>query len=154
MPPRKMMIATDNEKSHARTSLTMTRAMSEDIALKVRKIKIDIDGNCVNLTYSEWQEFISYVWSDEIWIIAMNMAIEKAKEEKIDLNHNKEFLRLISERSPSELKLEFKKTHPIARLALMDVIDKKPPEPEPERKYEDLWLTPEQQRKKYRKKGS
>ena len=98
--PRKMMVPTeDKEGTYGRTSLTMTRSMSEDIALKIRKIKQDIDNNSVTLTYSEWQEFVTYTWNDEIWIGAINYAIEKAKELKLDLNHNVEFLKLISERT-------------------------------------------------------
>ena len=149
--PRRMMVPSDEKEGYGKTSLTMTRAMSEDIALKIRKIKKDIDNNKIKLSYSEWQEFVSYCWSDDIWIMAMNTAIEMAKDENLDLNHKKEFLRLISEKSPSELKIEFKKTHPIARLALMDVIDKKPPKPEKPRKYADLWLTPKELEEKYKK---
>ena len=145
--PQQMMIPSDEDKGFGKTSLTMTRAMSEDIALKVRKIKEDIDANKINLSYSSWQEFVSYCWSDDIWIMAINRAIELAKQQNLDLNHNAEFLGLISERSPSELKMEFKKTHPIARLALMDIIDKKPPKNEKPRKYEDLWLTPEERKR-------
>jgi len=151
--PQQMMVPNDEEKGFGKTSLTMTRAMSEDIALKIRKIKNAIDSNTINLSYSEWQELVSYCWSDDIWIMAMNMAIEMAKDEKIDLNHCKDFLKLISERTPSELKIEFKKTHPIARLSLMDIIDKQPPKTEKPRRYEDLWLTPEERKRSHREDG-
>jgi hypothetical protein len=127
------MVPNDDEKGYGKTSLKMTRSLAEDIALKVRKIKRDIDDGTVNLTYSEWQEFISYCWSDDIWIMAFNKAIEMCKKANIDLNKNVEFLAMISERTPSELKNEFKKTHPIARMSLMDIIDKKPKKDEPEK---------------------
>ena len=144
------MTPDDESKGHARTSLTMTRSMSEDIGLKVKKTLEQIDNDTISFSYTQWQEFVTYCWSDEIWCMAMNKAIRMAKEKKIDLNTNKEFLNIISEKSLSELKNEFRKTHPIARLALMDLIDKKPKKPEIQRKYEDLWLTPKELREKYR----
>jgi len=146
------MIPTDEKEGYAKTSLKMTRSMSEDIGLKVKKVLEEIDKETVNLSYTEWQWFVSQCWSDEVLIAAMGRAIQKAKNVKLDLNKNKEFLQFVSEKSPSELKNEFRKTHPIARLSLMDLVDKKPPEKQPERKYEDLWMTPEEIRKKYRKK--
>lgn len=144
------MIPSDDDKTTAKTSLIMTRSMSEDIGLKVKKTLESIDKKTINYSYAQWQEYVSYIWSDDIWIMALNKAIRLSKESEVDLNRNKYFLDLIWEMSPTELKNEFKKTHPIARLALMDLIDKKPPKPERRRKYEDLWLTPKELREKYK----
>ena len=147
-----MMIPSDDDKGYAKTSLTMTRAMSEDIGLKLKKTLEEIDAKTVNMSHVEWKELVSYCWCDEIWIMAMNIAISRCREEDINLNTNKEFLKIISERSLSELKNEFRKTHPIAKMSLMDIVRKKPPEPEPERKYEDLWLTPKELKEKHKRK--
>lgn len=132
-------IVDDERDSHAKTSLKMTRSISEDIGMKIKKILEDIDNGTVNLTYTQWQELISYCWNNEIWIMAMNKAIRKCKDYNIDLNRNKEFLNLIVEMTPSELKKEMRKTHPIARLSLMDIVDKKPPKPKPKRQVENIW---------------
>jgi len=147
------MTPTDEKEGYAKTSLRMTRSMSEDIGLTVKKILEEIDNETINRSYTDWQWFISQCWSDDILIAAMGQAIQKAKKVKLDLNKNKAFLRFISEKTPSELKNEFRKTHPIARLALMDIVDKKPKEPEKKRKYEDLWMTEEELRKKHKNEG-
>jgi len=144
------MIPTDDREGYAKTSLSMTRSMSEDIGLKVKKILEDIDAGTVNLSYTEWQWFISECWCDDIWIMAINKAIIKCREVELDLNLCKEFLMIIQEMSATELKNEFKKTHPIAKLSLMDIVDKKPPKPQPGRVYEDLWLTPKELREKHK----
>lgn len=133
------MIENDEKSGYAKTSLKMTRSMSNDIALSAKKILSDIDENKVDLNYSEWQEFVSYYWSDEIWIDAINKAINMANEIDLDLNKNGAFLKLISTRTFPELKKEMKKKHPIAGLSLMDAVLKKPPEPEPVKKVKDLW---------------
>ena len=52
--------------------------------------------------------------------------------------------------TPSELKTAFKNIHSIAGMSLMDIINKKPPAPTRERKYEDLWLTPKELKEKYK----
>ena len=130
MVKRQQMTPTDESSGYAKTSLTMTRSMSEDIGLKIKKILEDIDNNKVDLTYTQWQELISYCWNDEVWIMAMNKTIRQCKIYNIDLNRNVEFLNIIVEMTPSELKNEFRKTHPIARLSLMDIVDKQPPKPE------------------------
>ncbi len=137
--PGQRTIIDDEQESHAKTSLRMTRSMSEDIGLKIKKIMEDIDNNKVNLSYTEWQWFISQCWNDEIWIMAINKAIRQCKEYGIDLNRNKEFLNLIAEMTPFELKNEFRKTHPIARLSLMDIVDKKPPKPKKDVTLESLF---------------
>jgi len=144
------MIPTSDDSGFQKTSLTMTRAMADDIGLKVKKILEDIDNKTINQSYTDWQWFISECWSDDIWIMAMNKAIIKCKEIKLDLNCCKNFLDIIQEMSPTELKNEFKKTHPIARLSLMDIVNKKQPKPKPERLYEDLWLTPKELRDKHK----
>lgn len=139
MMPKGQMIPDDEPKSFGRTSLTMTRSMSEDIGLKVKKTLEEIDSGKINYSFTQWQEFVTYCWSDEIWIKAMNKAIRLCKNYDIDMNKNIAFLNIISEMSLCELKDEFRKTHPIARLALMDLVDKKPPEPEKEFTVEDLF---------------
>jgi len=136
---QKQMVIGDDHTGYQKTSLQLTRSITEDIALKVRKVKNEIDNNNIDFNYSEWQEFISYCWNDDIWIMSMNKAIEMCKEEKLNLNKNREFLKIISEKSPSELKNSFKKSHIIARFSLMDTIYKKPPEKEEPRKAKDLW---------------
>ena len=151
--PYQRMIPTDETEGYAKTSLTMTRAMSEDIGLKVKKVLEDIANNTVALSYTEWQWMVSQAWCDEIWIMAMVKAIQMAKREGINLNKNVEFLNTISEMTASELKNEFRKTHPIAKLSLMDLIQKKPPEPEKPRKYEDLWLNPKELKEKYKRES-
>ena len=142
------MTPTDEKEGYAKTSLRMTRSMSEDIGLKVKKVLEEIDKKTVNLSYTDWQWFVSQCWNDEVLIAAMGRAIQKAKNVKLDLNKNKAFLQFISEKTPSELKNEFRKTHPIARLSLMDIVEKKPRKPEEKRKYEDLWLTPKELKEK------
>ena len=146
------MIPTDEKEGYAKTSLRMTRSMAEDIGLKVKKVLKEIDEKKVNLSYTDWQWFVSQCWNDEVLIAAMGRAIQKAKNVNLNLNKNKKFLQFISEKTPSELKNEFRKTHPLARLALMDIVDKKPREPEKGRKYEDLWLTPKELREKHKGK--
>ena len=49
--------------------------------------------------------------------------------------------------TPSELKKQFAKTHPIASLSIMLIPTKKPPGPEKKRNYEDLWKTAEELKK-------
>jgi len=148
--PKQMIPSEDTSGSYQRTSLTMTRSMSEDIGLKVKKTLESIDNGTIDYSYTQWKEFVSYCWSDEIWISALNKVIDRCKKYNIDLNKNDVFLDIIYEFSPIELKNEFRKTHPIARLALMDLIDKKPPKPMPKRVYADLWLTPKELKQKYK----
>ena len=142
------MVPDDEQKSHARTSLRMTRSMSEDIGMKLKKILEQIhntidpqpnDEEKINLTHAQWQEVVTYLWSDEIWSMALNKAIIMCKQGDIDMNKNAEFLLMVAEKGPFELKAEFRKTHPIARLSLMDLVTKKPPEPEKVRTVEELW---------------
>lgn len=130
----------DSEKeSHAKTSLKMTRSMAHDIGLKTKKILEDIYNGTVNLSYSEWQWFITNCWNDKVWIAALNKAIYQASLNKINLNKNGAFLQLITEMTPSELKEELRRTHPIATMSLMDLVDKKPPEPKKPKTIEELW---------------
>ena len=133
------MIPTDDIKGYAKTSLKMTRSMAHDIGLKTKKILEDIYNGTVNLSYSEWGWFVTMCWNDKVWITALNKAIHQASIHKISLNKNGAFLQLITEMTPSELKEELRKTHPIATMSLMDLVDKKPPVPEPERKFKDRW---------------
>lgn len=133
------MIIDDESSSTAKTSIKMTRAMSEDIGLKVKKILKEIIDETVNLSYDEWMWFISQCWCDDIWIMAMVKVINSSKENNINLNKNKFFLDLVVEKTPSELKTEFRKIHPIARLALMELVEKQPPKPEKPHQAKDLW---------------
>ena len=136
---RKMQINDDAGDKSQRTSIKMTRSMSEDIGLKVKEILKKIVDGKINLTYSEWIWFISQCWNDEIWIKAVIIAINKAREIKLDLNKNSFFLDFILEHTPLELKKEFARTHPIARLSLMELVDKQIPEPEKPHKFKELW---------------
>jgi len=143
------MTITDEGRSGAKTSLKMTRSMSEDIGLKVKEIFEKIAEGTVDLKYTEWQWLITQCWSDEIWVSAVNKAIYKAEVGEIDLNHNGAFFQLIRERTLLELKKEFTKTHPIAKMSLMDILLKKPPKKEREHQYKDIWLTPEERKRLY-----
>ena len=133
------MVVDDESSGVAKTSIKMTRSMAEDIGFKVKKIFNDIIEGTVDLSYAEWIWFISQCWGDEIWINAMIIVINKAREKKLNLNKNSFFLDFVLEKTPSELKAEFRKIHPIARLSLMELVDKKLPEPEKPRKFEELW---------------
>lgn len=147
---KRMMAISDDDKGSSKTSLKMTRSMGEDIGMKIKKILEDIYADKVDLTYLQWQEVVSYCWSDEIWLKAINKAIYHASIKKIKLNKNGAFLQLIAEMTLAELKEEFRKIHSIAKMSLMDIINKKPPEPERKRKYEDLWLTPKELKELYK----
>jgi len=156
----RQMVPDDDRTGYGKTSLTMTRAMSDDIGMKLKKIMelihntIDPNPNDmekIGLTHAQWQEVVSYLWNDEIWSDAINKAVIRCKQADINLNSNMEFLILILEKGPIQLKAEFRKTHPIARLALMDLVTKEPPEPEKKRKYADLWKSPDELKKEYKK---
>jgi len=144
----RQMIPDDETKGYAKTSLTMTRAISNDIGMKLKKIleqihnTIGLDDNSkekINLTHAQWQEVITYLWNDPIWSQAFNILIIRCRQEEINLNRNLEFLIRIAEKAPSELKAEFSKTHPIARLSLMDLVTKEPPVPKKPKTVEELW---------------
>lgn len=146
-----LMVPTDDKTGYAKTSLKMTRSMSNDIGLKVKKVLQEIADGTVDLSHTEWQWLVSQCWSDDIWIDATVKAIEKTKRYRMNLNKNPAFLQLISELTPSQLKAEFKKTHPICRLSLMDLVNKKQPKKEMEHTYEDLWLNPQELAEKRKK---
>ena len=137
--PNRTLVDDSEKESHAKTSLKMTRSMSNDIGLKIKKILEDIYNGTVNLSYSEWHWLITTCWNDKVWIAALNKAIYQASIDKIDLNKNGAFLQLITEMTPSELKEELRRTHPIATMSLMDLVDKKPPEPKKPKTIEELW---------------
>ena len=138
------MVLTDENKGHAKTSLSMTRSMAEDIGLKVRSVCEQATDETIQFTFTEWLEFFSQCWNDKIWIRAINIAISDAQDARINLNKNHPFLVLVRQKSFVELKLEMENTHPIAKMALKDNIGKKTPEPQKERKYSDLWLSPKE----------
>lgn len=144
------MTITDEGRGGPKTSLKMTRSMSEDIGLKVKEIFIKISDHTIQLGYTEWQWLITQCWSDEIWTNAVNKAIYHAETMKLNLNENGAFLQLIRERTLTELKKEFGKTHPIAKMSLMDILLKKPPEKPKEHYYNDVWLTPEERQRLYK----
>jgi len=144
------MTPNDEKTGYAKTSLTMTRAMSEKIGLKVRKVLEDATEDKLEKSYIEWQEFISQCWSDPIWIRAVNVAISRAATDQLDLNHNGAFIQLILEKTFPELKLEMEKTHPIAKMALKDNIDKESLKPMPKHQYKDVWLTPEERQRLFK----
>lgn len=137
MPGAEMVI--DGSDGAQKTSIKMTRSMAEDTGMKIKKILEDILNGSIDIPYSEWVWLVSQCWSDDIWISAIVKLIIKAKNEGMDLNKNQYFLDLILEMTPSEIKTEFRKIHSIARLSLMELLNKKPPEPEPKHKARDLW---------------
>jgi len=129
----------DEKESHARTSIRMTRSMTEDIGFKVKKIFKEIIERKVELSYDEWIWFISMCWSDPVWINALVIVINRCRAENFNLNKCSYFLDFILEKTPGELKETVSKIHPIARLSLMELVDKKPSKPEKPHKYKDVW---------------
>ena len=115
---------------HVRTSLRMTRVISDEIGESLEELLQQIynvfnpDANeeeKINLSYSQWQFLITQLFHDEILIMALNKTILRARDSNINLNCNKVFLDYITEHIVSELKSEIKKTqHPIALLSLMN----------------------------------
>ena len=146
----KREIIEDESSGHAKTSIRMTRSMSEDIGLKVKKVLEDIQNHKIDFSYAEWQWFVTQCFSDEIWIGAINKAIYQASIEGLSLNDNGAFLQLMAEKAPVELKAEFRKVHPVARLALMELLDKKPQKKPRKTQYPDVWLTPEERKRLYK----
>lgn len=144
----------DESERKAKTSIRITRAVAEDISVKVKRVMKYIEDptneeNKLDFTYSDWTHFITSNWFDKIKIAAVNKAIKKMMRKKYDLNVNECFLDLIFITTFPELKKEFEKSHQIAGLSFKDAIDKKPHKPEKKRKYSDLWLTPDELKKKY-----
>lgn len=135
MPGAEMII----DDSAQKTSIKMTRSMAEDTGLRVKKILEQIIDGSIDLPYSEWIWLVSQTWCDDIWISAMIKVVIRAKYEGLNLNKNQYFLDLILERTPSEMKAEFKKIHSIARLSLMELLNKKTPEPEPKHQAKGIW---------------
>lgn len=113
-----------------RTSLRMTRVISDEIGMTVEDILQGIysvfdskaeEEDKINLSYSQWQYLITQMFHDEILIMALNKTILAACDQNINLNRNKVFLNYVAERIVSELKAEIKTTqHPIALLSLMN----------------------------------
>lgn len=144
----------DDSEKKPKTSIRIMRGASRDVTIKAKQIMKYIEdptneANKLDFTYADWSHFVVADWHDKIWIAAINKAIKMMMRKGYDLNINEKFLDLMYERSFPELKEELDKMHPIANLAFKDAIDKKMVKPEPRRKYEDLWLNPDQLRKKY-----
>ena len=136
----RQMIPDSDTKGYAKTSLTMTRAIAHDIALKVRKVLEDSNkDDKLNLSYTQWQEFITYYWDDDIWISALNQAIYHAKVDGIDLNKNGAFLQLINEKTLSQFKMRMKKVHPLADMSVQDSFGAKPPKSKKNLQIEELF---------------
>jgi hypothetical protein len=120
-----------DEIERVRTSLRMTRVISDEIGYSLEEILQQIynvfdsetkeEEEKINLSYSQWQFLITQLFHDEILIMALNKTILVARDECIDLNRSKTFLDYVTERIVSEFKTEIKKTqHPIALLSLMN----------------------------------
>lgn len=119
-----------DELERIRTSLRMTRVISDEIGCSLEEILQQIynvfdpeakEEEKINLSYSQWQYLITQLFHDEILIMALNKTVLGARDQGIDLNRNKVFLDYVTERIVSELKTEIKKTqHPIALLSLMN----------------------------------
>ena len=130
----------EEERTGAKTSISMTRAMGEDIGWIAVEILEKIEKREINLTHHKWQWFIGHYWNDEIWKKALSKVITWAKNDGLDLNKNQYFLDFIFEKTAIELNIEVKKgAHPIFRQAFMELVTKKRPIPEPERQAKDLW---------------
>lgn len=145
----------DDSEKKAKTSIRITRAVAEDVSVKVKKVMKYIEDptkeeNKLDFSYSDWTHFVTATWSDKIKISAVNKAISKMMRKKYSLNTNECFLDLIFINTFPELKKEFESAHPIAGLSYKDAIDKKPKKTETRRKYEDLWLTPKELQEKYK----
>ena len=92
------MTPDDESKGYGKTSIKLTRRVTGEVALKVRLVLNKIKKNDIHLSSTAWQEFITYVWEDPIWIAALNKAISKASFEGLQsLNCNGAFLYLIEE---------------------------------------------------------
>ena len=136
----RQMIPDSDSKGYAKTSLTMTRAIAHEIALKVRKVLEDSNKEGkLNLSYTQWQEFIIYYWDDDIWISALNQAIYHAKIDGINLNKNSAFLQLINEKTLTQFKMRMKKVHPLADMSVQDSFGAKPHEPDKKAKIVELF---------------
>lgn len=143
------MIPTDETRGYAKTSLSMTRSIAEDIGMKIRDVLDQITDDEINLTYVQWKEYTTNCWNDKLQMKALNIAITKAWQQNINLNKNEKFLQLIQEKSFPEFKLEMESTHPIAKMSIKDNIGKEKPKPDPKHQYKDVWLTPEERQQLY-----
>jgi len=136
------MIPDSDSKGYAKTSLMMTRAIAHDITLKVRRVLEDSNAkekDKLKLTHTQWQEYITFYWDDEIWISALNQAIYKAKIYGLNLNKNGAFLQLINEKTLTQFKASMKKVHPLADMSVKDSFGAKPPAPEKRPKVVELF---------------
>ena len=145
----------DDSEKKAKTSIRITRAVTEGISIKVKKVMKYIEDptnkeNKIEFTHTDWSHFVTANWNDKIKISAVNRAILLMMRAKYDLNNNEAFLDLIFVTTFPELKKEFEKSHQIAGLSFKDAVDKKLPKPERQRKYDDLWLTPKELKEKYK----
>ena len=148
---KSQMIPDDEKSGYAKTSLSMTRSIAEDIGMKIRDVLDKITDNEIDLTYVQWKEYVTNCWHDKLQMKAINIAITKAEKHKINLNKNEKFLQLIQEKSFPELKMEMESTHPIAKMSIKDNIGKEKPKPAPKHQYKDVWLTPEERQRIYSK---
>jgi len=116
------------EEEYVRTSLRMTRVITdeigstlEDILQKIYNVS-DIDAedeDKINFSYAQWQFLVTQLFHDEVLIMALNKTIIGARDRGIDLNRNRMFLDYILEHVGLELKTEImEKQHPIADLSM------------------------------------
>jgi len=116
------------EEEYIRTSLRMTRVISDEIGETLEDILQQIhtvfnpeakEEDKINMNYGQWQYLVTQLFNDETLIIALNKTILGARDKGIDLNINKVFLNYVLDHVVSELKKEIKKgQHPIADLSM------------------------------------
>lgn len=116
------------EEEYIRTSLRMTRVISDEIGETLEDILQQIhtvfdpeakEEDKINMNYGQWQYLVTQLFNDETLIIALNKTILGARDKGINLNRNKVFLNYVLDHVVSELKKEIKKgQHPIADLSM------------------------------------
>ena len=136
------------EEEYIRTSLRMTRVISDEIGGTLEDILGKIhnvfnseaeEGDKISLSYAQWQYMITELFHDETLIMALNKTVIGARDDHIDLNRNETFLNYILEHISSELKTEIlKKQHPIADLSMKNRVGGKKQKETTARKGESL----------------
>lgn len=124
----------------SRPPIKMTRSMGEDIGWKALFVLENIEKKSIDFSYSLWQWFIAHFWFDDVSKGMLSIVVRLAKNDELNLNKNQYFLDFIFEKTALELDKKMGKgVHPIVRQAFMDIINKKRPEPKPDRQAKDIW---------------
>ena len=113
---------------HIRTSLRMTRVISDEIGSTLQEILQQIynvfdseakEEDKIDFKPAQWHYLVTQLFNDEVLIMAINKVIIGSMERGINLNRNRTFLNYILEHVASELKTEIVKgQHPIADLSM------------------------------------